>query len=228
MIAKNGRVRSVTRYKHTYLAILLFLKFLPLLQSILSVSLNSDTEGGQNNVRNSGTVYSQEDHCARGLNDYSNLEFGEAIIIHGGDIASMGVGGPLILKSGNSTLGSSGQVSLTSSDSGSHGVSGDIKISTGFSYASTSGKLHISTGDSFDGSGGSFMVKVGDGRLSNGGEVTIVAGRTADTGREGGRVAIIAGEGSSPHSQDGGDGGPLILKAGFLRFVTGSHLRVPN
>ena len=112
----------------------------------------------------------------------------------------------LLLK-GGSVESSSGQVEIMTTNAGILGTSGDIALSTGSATAGNAGMILISSGDASVGSGGELMLGVGRGGVGNGGTVRVTAGETMDEASTGGEVLILAGEGSSTYSIDGGNGG---------------------
>ena len=129
----------------------------------------------------------------------------------------------LLLK-GGSVESSSGQVEIMTTNAGILGTSGDIALSTGSATAGNAGMILISSGDASVGSGGELMLGVGRGGVGNGGTVRVTAGETMDEASTGGEVLILAGEGSSTYSIDGGNGGSgtsalLILYIYFRCFI---------
>ena len=88
-------------------------------------------------------------------------------------------GGMLVLHAGESTLTSSGKVSIATPNAGTTGVSGTIDIVSGTSSAGGSGSISLTTGKSTGGKGGTITLSVGDGDTGVGGDININAGKTS-------------------------------------------------
>ena len=59
-----------------------------------------------------------------------------------------------MMESGTSASGSSGAIQIATSQSGTHGISGDVDIKTGNAYGAQSGRIKVQSGSSTNGAGG--------------------------------------------------------------------------
>ena len=80
------------------------------------------------------------------------------------------------MTSGSSATGSSGSITIQSSDSVSRAVSGDLLFSTGLSTSGTSGAIHESTGNAHEGKSGDVHVQRSEGNLFDGGDLFLTGG----------------------------------------------------
>ena len=117
-------------------------------------------------------------------------------------------GGMLVLHAGESTLTSSGKVSIATPNAGSTGVSGTIDIVSGTSSAGGSGSISLTTGKSTGGKGGTITLSVGDGDTGVGGDININAGKTSASNTQGGAVTISSGASTQ------GASGDIVLSVG--------------
>ena len=74
---------------------------------------------------------------------------------------------------------SSGAVSISTSDGGTAGVSGNIGLTTGDTANGNTGTIAFTSGKSTGGKGGSITLSVGEGNTGIGGDVTVNAGITS-------------------------------------------------
>ena len=121
---------------------------------------------------------------------------GDVNINAGKSVADGGTtGGMIILHAGESTLTSSGKLSIGTPNAGTTGVSGTIDIGSGTSSAGVTGSISMTSGKSTGGKGGTITLSVGDGDTGVGGDVNINAGKSiADDGTTGGMIVLHAGE----------------------------------
>ena len=65
------------------------------------------------------------------------------------------------------------------------------------------------------GRGGAISIAAGAGDYGDGGDLTVVAGEATAAAARGGAVTISGGEGSSVSTGDGGNGGKVVVEAGY-------------
>ena len=93
------------------------------------------------------------------------------------------------VTTGKSTLTSSGDILLKSSNAGRAGVSGNIALRSGTSSFGNTGYMSIATGDATAGKAGYVSIYVGRGNVGDGGHIAMSAGKTTDQA-SGGYISI--------------------------------------
>ena len=81
------------------------------------------------------------------------------------------------VTTGKSTLTSSGDILLKSSNAGRAGVSGNIALRSGTSSFGNTGYMSIATGDATAGKAGYVSIYVGRGNVGDGGHIAMSAGK---------------------------------------------------
>ena len=106
------------------------------------------------------------------VGDGNTLDGGHLSLFAGntyGDISA--TGGSISIRSGYSSIRSSGSIFLRTLNAGTTGVSGELVFKTGTSSSGSSGSINIETGSATGGESGSISVKVGT--ATNRGKVLI-------------------------------------------------------
>ena len=155
------------------------------------------------------------------VGDGNTLDGGHIHLFAGKTDANVdSTGGSISIRSGFSTIRSSGTIIIRTLNAGTTGVSGELMFSTGTTSSGASGSISIGTGTTSGGESGGMYITVGTTKSDDkGGDIHLHAGKT-EGDADGGTIEVIAGDTTGGD----GDGGDIKVWAGLSASKTGGTI----